>query len=94
MLAWNWLRFHSVAQGPLHSAAQWSMIGYMFLFTAAWFGCGIGGPPGNMLSADVAAQNQSVAIGAAMLSIFFSVPGWACVLVGQGRLFAAQLHRE
>jgi len=57
----------------------------MFLFTLAWFGCGIGGPPRSILSGDVAAEIQ-VAIGAAQLSMSFSVPGWGCVLVGQGKL--------
>lgn len=82
LIVWHWMKFHAQVKGYLRSAVRWSMVGYMFLFFAAWFACGIGGPPGNMLSPDSTAQNLQAAIGAATLSMFFSVPGWACVLVG------------
>jgi len=82
LVLWYWMKFHSLSQGYLRTAAKWSAFGYAFLFIGAWFACGIGGPPGNMLSSDTVAQNLPSAIRAAALSIFFSVPGWACVLVG------------
>lgn len=80
------MKVHALVKGYQRSAARWGMVGYMFLFFAAWFACGIGGPPGNMLSPDPAAQNAFLAIFEATLSMFFSVPGWACVLVGQRKM--------
>ena len=47
LIVWNWMKLLKLAKGYLRSAAIWSMIGYMFLFFAAWFACGIGGSPGN-----------------------------------------------
>ena len=87
LIVWHWMKVHPLVKGYHLSAARWNIVGYMFLFFAAWFACGIGGPPGNMLSPDPAAQNLFAAIGAATLSMFFSVPGWACVLVSQRRMF-------
>jgi hypothetical protein len=86
LLAKSWLAYHAMADQRRRSALRWSMVGYICLFTGAWFGCGIGGPPGNLLSADLATQNQTAALGAAILSMFFSVPGWACLLVSQRKL--------
>jgi bacteriorhodopsin len=86
LIVWHSMKVHALVKGHQRSAARWSMVGYMFLFFAAWFACGIGGPPGNMLSPDPAAQNAFLAIFEATLSMFFSVPGWACVLVGQRKM--------
>lgn len=86
LVIWYWMKFHSSARGYMRSAAKWSVFGYAFLFIGAWFACGIGGPPGNMLSSDPVMQNLSSAIRAATLSMFFSVPGWACVLVGMRKM--------
>jgi hypothetical protein len=83
---WSWMKYHAAVKGILRSAARWNAIGYMFLFFAEWFACGIGGPPGNMLSSDLAMHNYFGAVGAASLAMFFSVPGWACILVGQRKL--------
>jgi len=58
------------------------MIGYMFLFFSAWFACGIGGSPGNLLSTNPGTHYLTGAIYAATLAMFFSVPGWLCVLIG------------
>ncbi len=86
LIVWHSMKVHALVKEYLRSAARWSLVGYMFLFIAAWFACGIGGPPGNMLCPDPAAQNVFLAIGLATLSMFFSVPGWACVLVGQRKM--------
>lgn len=86
LIVWHSMKVHALVKGYRRSAARWNMVGYMFLFVAAWFACGIGATPGNMLSPDPAAQNLFFAIGEAALSIFFSVPGWACVLVGQRKM--------
>ena len=37
LIAWQWTKYHTLAQGYLRSAAKWSMFGYVFLFTAAVF---------------------------------------------------------
>jgi len=62
------------------------MIGYMFLFIASWSACGIGGPPGNMLSADATVHNQFAALGAASMAMFFSVPGWYFIFLSYGSM--------
>ena len=94
LIVWSWMKFHAVARGHLRSAARWGMFGYTFLFFAAWFACGIGGPPGNMLSSDPTAHNLFGAIGAGTLSMFFSVPGWACVLVSQRKMMRFALSGQ
>jgi len=58
----------------------------MFLFVAAYFACSIGGPPGSLLSHDQATHDLEAAYDSAMPSIFFSVPGWACMLVGMRKM--------
>ena len=89
LVVWNWLKVHSLAKGALRSAVKWNVIGYMFLFFGAWFACGIGGPPGNLLSPDLTLHNPNYATGGAILSMFFSVPGWTCVLVGMRKMIKA-----
>jgi hypothetical protein len=86
LIIWHSMKVHALVKGCQRSAARWSMVGYMFLFIAAWFACGIGATPGNLLSPDPAAQNPFLATFEAILSMFFSVPGWACVLVGQRKM--------
>ena len=86
LIVWNWMRFHALVDGYKRSAARWSVLGYMFLFFAAWFACGIGGPPGNMLSSDPTTWNPFAAVGASALSMFFTVPGWTCLLVSQRKM--------
>jgi hypothetical protein len=83
---WQLMKLHSLVKGYQRSAARWNMIGYAFLFSAAWFACGIGGTPGNLLSPDSSTHNLSVATGVAVLSMLLSVPGWVSVLVGQWTL--------
>ena len=87
LTVWYWMKVHSQAAGWLRSAAKWNMLGLMFLFVAAYFACGIGGPPGSLLSSDSLTHDIESAYDSALLAIFFSVPGWACVLVGIRKLF-------
>lgn len=89
LVAKSWLEYHAMAAHHQRSALRWGMFGYMFLFFASWFACGIGGPPGNLLSSDSATHNQAAGTGAAILSMFFSVPGWASLLVSQRKLLKA-----
>ena len=86
LVLWQLLKLHARAQGFQRSAARWIMFGCMFLFSAAWFGCGVGGTPGNLLSPDPATHDPAVATSVAILSISLSVPGWGCLLVGQWQL--------
>jgi hypothetical protein len=58
----------------------------MLLFVAAYFACGIGGPPGSLLSHDQVTHDLEAAYDSALLAIFFLVPGWTCVLVGTLRI--------
>jgi hypothetical protein len=41
---------------------------------------------GNLLSANSDTHNLVAAIWAAVLAMFFSVPGWACLLVSQRKI--------
>ena len=86
LTVWTWMKLLKLAEGSQRSAAKWNMVGLMFLFVAAYFACGIGGPPGGLLSHDQTTHDLSSAYDSAMLSIFFSVPGWTCVLVGIRKL--------
>ena len=87
LTVWTWFKNRSLITGPLRSAAGWSILGYVFLFIAAYMACGIGATPGGrLLSADVASRNFDWAAIAAMLSKFFSLPGWVCVFVGMRKL--------
>ena len=86
LLVWYWLKVLTLAEGALRSAAKWNMVGLMFLFMGAYFACGIGGPPGSLLSHDQLTHDLEAAYDSAMLSIFFSVPGWACMLVGMRKM--------
>ncbi len=89
MVVWYWLKVNALAGGLLRSAAKWNVIGLLFLFLASWFACGIAGPPGSMLSSNLAEHNLALAVFLASLSIFLSVPGFACVLVAQKKMIQA-----
>jgi hypothetical protein len=86
LLVWYWMKVLTLAAGALRSVAKWNMVGLMFLFVAAYFACGIGGPPGSLLSHDQLTHDLEAAYDSALLAIFFSVPGWACVLVGMRKM--------
>ena len=86
LIVWNWMKFQKTEAGFQRSAAKWTMIGYMFLFFSAWFACGIGGSPGNLLSGDSTTHFLPGATLAAVLAMFFSVPGWLCILIGQRKM--------
>lgn len=91
--AWAWFKSRSSITGLLRSAIGWSMLGYLFLFIAAYMACGIGGRPGgSLLSTDVAARNTDWGTTAALLSKFFSLPGWVCVFVGMRKLLKHAGH--
>ena len=93
LLMWSAMHARAWGRGDQRAATLWSTIGYTFLFFAAWFACGIAGPPGNLLSPDPAARSDFLATFEAILSMFFSVPGWLCVLLGQRRMLRA-IHSE
>ena len=90
LVVWNWAKLHKMSEGPMRSALLWNMLGYMFLFFGQWFACGIGAPPGNLMSSDVTTHNLDRAILTASLSIFFAVPGWLCILVAQCKMLKAK----
>ncbi len=86
LIAWYWVKLQSSSKGPLKIASIWNMFGYAFLFTGAWFACGIGAYPGNLFSINPELHQPDFAVGAAVLSMFVSVPGWFCVLMGQKKM--------
>jgi len=81
LVSWELTKLYGRLSGRMRSAARWAMFGVTFMFLALWFACGIGGPPGNMLSADPATHSMEFALNAAVGSTFFSVPAWACLFV-------------
>lgn len=89
LIGWNWMKLHARLSGEWRLATRWLMAGFVFIFFAAWFACGIGGSPGALLSPDEAVQSQELGMYSAILSMFFSVPGWGCVLVGVRRMLKA-----
>ena len=86
LVIWNWTKVYKLSDGPLRSATKLSVFGFMFLFFGQWFACGIGAPPGNMLSSDIATHSVEHAVLSAALSIFFSIPGWVCILISQRKM--------
>ena len=46
LTVWTWMKIQAHEKSPLRTAARWNMVGLMLLFVAAYFACGIGGPPG------------------------------------------------
>lgn len=86
LVIWSWMKVYKSSKGHLRAAAAWSAFGYMFIFFGQWFACGIGAPPGNLLSPDPTVHNTLYAAVTAMLSIFFSIPGWACILIAQRKM--------
>jgi hypothetical protein len=88
LVIWSWMKYHATVRENLRSVARWTAIGYMFLFFAEWFACGMGGSPGNLLSSDLTKHSFHWAAGLAIAAMFFSVLGWACLFVGQRRLLA------
>lgn len=92
MIVWMWFKNRASLKGPQRSAIGWSVLGYLFLFIAAYMACGIGAPPGGrLLSADVASRNFEWAKTAAMLSKFISLPGWTCVYIGMRKLMKSEV---
>jgi hypothetical protein len=86
LVVWHSMKVLAQVEGYQRAAARWSVVGYAFLFVAAWFGCGVGGPPGNLLSPDPSAHNAFLGVFEAILSMFFSVPGWVCVLMSERKM--------
>ncbi|MFX0200313.1 MAG: hypothetical protein ACFFCW_29695 [Candidatus Hodarchaeota archaeon] len=86
LVVWYWMKIQDNTVGSLRAAARWNMIGLLFLFLAAWFACGIGGPPGNLLSHDTSIHQLDSAYDSAILSIFLSGPGWISVFLSQRKL--------
>jgi hypothetical protein len=80
-IAWRLTNLYAAGEGRVRSAARWAIFGSTFMFLALWFACGIGGPPGNMLSTDLATHSLEFASNAAVGSAFFSVPAWGCLFV-------------
>ena len=79
---WSVAKLRKNSNQGLGKAIRLNMIGYMFLFISSWSACGIGGPPGNLLSVDSAVHNNLAALGAATMAMFFSVPGLCFVFLG------------
>jgi hypothetical protein len=82
----TWMKVNRLANGYLRTALKWNSAGYFFMFCAAWFACGIGAGPGNLLSLDVSMHNPFLATMAALSGMFMSVAGWMCLLAGQRKL--------
>jgi hypothetical protein len=93
LVFWTWMKVNHLAKGYLHSALKWNAAGYVLLFTASWFACGIGAGPGNLLSLDASMHNPFLASMAAVAGMLASVAGWALLLVGQRKILAGLAPR-
>jgi hypothetical protein len=89
VIFWTWMRVNRIAVGTLRRALKWNIVGYFFVFCAAWFACGIGAGPGWLLSSDIRMHNSQLAIAAAASGMLASVLGWICLLIGQRRMLRA-----
>jgi hypothetical protein len=78
---WAWLKTTRLTSGLLKRALRWQVGGYASLFAAVWFACGIGGPPGNLLSPEINFHNTEAATGAALAGMLFSVIGWVLLWI-------------
>ncbi|MEW6141582.1 MAG: hypothetical protein AB1597_00285 [Chloroflexota bacterium] len=83
LVVWYAMKARNGATGQLRRSATWSMVGYLFLFLSSYAACGIGGPPGNLLSSTPGLADATFATIASMMAIAYSVPGWACILVAE-----------
>jgi hypothetical protein len=83
MVFWTWRETTRLTRRYARAALVWNMVGYVFLFSASWFACGIGGGPGNLLSTDPAMRQPMLATGAAIIAMAVSLPGWGCILMSQ-----------
>ena len=90
LVIWNWMNYYKLTDKAERSIAKWQIFGYMFLFFGQWFACGIGAPPGNLMSSDITTHNLERATLTASLSIFFAVPGWLCILIAQNKMFKSK----
>ncbi|HEU0295294.1 MAG TPA: alpha/beta hydrolase [Anaerolineales bacterium] len=61
LVFWTWMKVNRLANGYLRTALKWNMVGYIFMFSASWFACGIGAGPGNLLSTDLSMHNPFLA---------------------------------
>ncbi|MBU8893340.1 MAG: hypothetical protein KOO66_11210 [Bacteroidales bacterium] len=86
LIVLNWMKLRILSKGYEKAAAMWRIWGFTFLFFAEWFACGIGGVPGALLSTDISMHYQFGGMLAAMLAMFFSVPGWICIFISQNKL--------
>ena len=89
---WSVAKLRKNSNQRLGKAIKQNMIGYMFLFISSWSACCIGGPPGNLLSADATVHNQLAALGAASMAMFFSVPGWSFLFLGYRSMLNSLLN--
>lgn len=88
LVFWTWMKVNQLAIGYLRTALKWNLFGYFWLFCAAWFACGIGAGPGNLLSLDESMHHPFLATMGAVSGMFASVAGWVFLLVGQRKLLA------
>ena len=86
MVIWTWMKLYKITDEQMRSVLKWQIFGYMFLFFGQWFACGIGAPPGNLMSPDISAHNLDRATLTASFSIFFAAPGWLCILIAQKKM--------
>ena len=83
LVIWYAMKARSGATGQQRKSATWNMVGFLFLFLSSYAGCGIGGPPGNLLSSTPGLADTTFALIASAMAIGYSIPGWACLLMAQ-----------
>lgn len=77
-ILWFWGKKRTSLEGPEKTAADFLLVGYVFFFVAAWFLCGLLGPPGYLLYPDKVIQFNTLASArsSALLIFIYLVLGW------------------
>jgi hypothetical protein len=82
---WFWAKKRSLLEGSARTAADFQLVGYVFFLVAAWYLCGLLGPPAYLLNPEKVqefgslqgAQSQAVKI------FIFLIFGWLFTFLSQ-----------
>jgi hypothetical protein len=82
---WFWTRRRLILEGTTKTAADYQLASYVFFLVAAWYLCGLFGPPAYLLNPEKVQEFgslQSAQIQAVQIIVYF-VFGWLFTLISQ-----------
>ncbi|MFC1872508.1 hypothetical protein ACFLYV_02165 [Chloroflexota bacterium] len=85
---WFWTRRRLILEGTAKTSADYQLASYVFFLVAAWYLCGLFGPPAYLLNPEKVQEFgslQSAQIQAVQIIIYF-VFGWLFTLISQYKL--------